>query len=276
MLTAVVPSSVISDSHYQSSLGGLRPSQPPSTPTSFHPPQAYNQDLPGRDSRTGDIAQQQQQPRTTLTMDQLGSSDSSTEFLPSVGFDELHASLTAYDSDVNNFPPPGSRDGLNTISISTPADTNMRIPNNTGIAKEREQTGKISRSQSLVRRFSNAPGKGSQSSVTLDTSTMPPPSAPAAGKGRRQSTLSSTLPQAGATQASRPPRKSVGPGFLSQTTASRAASRESRVTPSHSTPSLIRTASITRPNRLAPGAAGATSTNEPTGSAARKLSKKRF
>jgi dual specificity tyrosine-phosphorylation-regulated kinase 2/3/4 len=204
-------------------------------------------------------------------MDQLGNSDNSTEFLPSVGFDELHASLTSYDSDVNNFPPPVTRDGLNTFSITTPVNTNMRIPHNTVIAKEREQTGKISRSQSLVRRFSNAPGKGSQSSVTLDTTAMPPPSAPAAGKGRRQSTLSSTLPQAGATQASRPPRKSVGPNFLSQTTASRAASRESRVTPSHSTPSLIRTSSITRPNRLAPAVHGTLTTHEPSGPAARNL-----
>ncbi|KAF2670155.1 hypothetical protein BT63DRAFT_371494 [Microthyrium microscopicum] len=169
----------------------------------------------------------------------------SNEFLPSVNFDDFHSSL----SGINDLSMPASANASNTSVNSTsgrpaPARQSMQPP------QPQQPPAKVSRSESLVRRFSNArrPVAQAQTHIRTDSSTMPPPAQPGA-RGRRQSTLTASLAQSTAgSQAPRPPRKSVGPGFIPQAGAGiRSNSRDSRIPPSQSQPSLIRSNSINRP-----------------------------
>lgn len=176
----------------------------------------------------------------------------SSEFLPSVNFDDFHTSIT----------------GLNDMSLSTAANaSNTSLNSSSSMGKSQQSSTQqqsqqssgvaaIGRSGSLVRRYSNArkPVTNHQSQSSRDLGTMGPPTAPGT-RGRRQSTLSSSLAQATAS-APRQPRKSVGPGYIAQPTPGTSSnSRDARLQPSYSQSTLIRSNSITRnqlPSSLIP------------------------
>ncbi|KIW03554.1 uncharacterized protein PV09_05314 [Verruconis gallopava] len=171
-------------------------------------------------------------------------STGSQDFLPSVSFDDFHASLASIDPDLVQFPVPG---GDITTAASRPrldSPSKLTLPDgkpNLGQSVMERGTGrgsstsgdasKVARSSSLARRFSNARRNLDQSS-SADTAAMPPPAAPAAGgRSRRQSSITSN-PGGSVTSAptttARPPRKSVGPGLLSQGLEERRAAREAQ------------------------------------------------
>jgi dual specificity tyrosine-phosphorylation-regulated kinase 2/3/4 len=180
-----------------------------------------------------------------------------SELVPTVNFDDFHASITSYEPDLNSFPTPGSRGMLD--SPARPVVDGRIGGANIASAHEQQRGAgrgqaqveqpKVSRSSSLARRFSNARRTTSRSA---ESNNMPPPAAPAA-RARRQSTLP-TGPSAGATPAAaRGPRKSVGPGLLTQGLEERRNARETQPTAS----SMLRTASVnkgTRRETLAPNA----------------------
>lgn len=174
-------------------------------------------------------------------------SNSSSDFLPSISFDDLHSSITGVDADLNSrFPTlSASQIGLNPL-FQTPAS--LRQPNGQGNYAQGGQPEKMLRSESLVRRFSTSRRQPSQSSIatTATDSSMPPPSQPANSRGRRQSTLPSTAQQTPV--PGRQVRKSIGPGPAPSSTA-RSVSRDARLPPSQSQPMLVRSGSINKPNR---------------------------
>ncbi|TLD27849.1 Transcriptional activator protein [Venturia nashicola] len=191
-----------------------------------------------------------QQPRDPLgyRIESFGS----TDFLPSVNFDDFHAKITGYEADLDNFPVPGhnTRAELESPTRSDMGD-NGRGPtavvpagNGMGFGAGRGQdpTEKVSRSSSLARRFSNARRNPAQNPAA-DSTAMPPPSAPLANRGRRQSALP-TGPPVNIPAAVRQPRKSVGPGLLTQGFEERKAVREAQP----SSGSLSRNTSINKPN----------------------------
>src|SRR5262249_54244353 len=108
----------------------------------------------------------------------------------------------------------------------------------------KEEKKPVSRTESLVRRFSNA--RRQTTNTKVDSSSMPPPSGPITARSRRQSSITSA-PQP-TTPATRAPRKSVGPGLLTQARAERAAQRESTAT-SSTVASLARSSSLIKGNR---------------------------
>jgi dual specificity tyrosine-phosphorylation-regulated kinase 2/3/4 len=187
--------------------------------------------------------------------------ESTTEpsFLPDLNFDDFHERITSYEPDLNSFPAPGTRGRLDAPSTRAPLDTPSRVLTDgkadhahtamdgaapRGPGGQAEQP-KVSRSASLVRRFSNARRTTSRSA---DTSAMPPPSAPLSSRARRQSTLPSA-PATGPNPAARPPRKSMGPGLITQGFEERRAAREAQ----SAFGSVSRTASINKGRNLAPG-----------------------
>ena len=169
-----------------------------------------------------------------------GDSSGDTDFLPSVNFDDFHASITSspYDPDLNSFPVPGTKSRVDSPS-RTVADGKTAMG---GAGRGQAEQPKVSRSSSLARRFSNARRITSR---TGDSAAMPPPTAPLSARARRQSTLPST-PVSGTT-AARAPRKSVGPGLLTQGIEERRAAREANPTANSST--VSRTASVNKATR---------------------------
>jgi dual specificity tyrosine-phosphorylation-regulated kinase 2/3/4 len=181
-----------------------------------------------------------------------------SELVPTVNFDDFHASITSYEPDLSlsSFPTPGGRGRLETPARPV-ADGRI---GSTGMASQDQQRGagrgqgqiepsRVSRSTSLARRFSNARRTTSRSA---ESNNMPPPAAPSA-RARRQSTLP-TAPSAGTTPAAaRAPRKSVGPGLLTQGLEERRNAREAQ----SAAGSMFRAASVnkgTRRETLAPNA----------------------
>ncbi|KAE9972957.1 hypothetical protein EG328_004671 [Venturia inaequalis] len=180
-------------------------------------------------------------------------SSGSTDFLPSVNFDDFHSKITGYEADLDSFPVPGSstKEGSESPTRTDMGDKGRGptavVPAGTGMAfgagRGQESTGKVTRSSSLARRFSNARRNPAQNPA-VDSTAMPPPSAPlAATRGRRQSALP-TGPPATTPAAARQPRKSVGPGLITQGFEERRAAREAQP----SSGSLSRNTSINKPS----------------------------
>lgn len=174
----------------------------------------------------------------------------SSDFLPSVNFDDFHARLT-YNPDLNSFPTPN---GMGKIQLDDMPTGRMNVDRPRADekpaakpTKPKEEPKSVSRSNSLVRRFSNA---RKHNTVQTDNS-MPPPSGPLGSRSRRQSSITSAPQQN--TGATRAPRKSVGPGLLTQARAERAAQRESTATASTAA-SIARSSSVSKGRRetLAP------------------------
>jgi dual specificity tyrosine-phosphorylation-regulated kinase 2/3/4 len=173
--------------------------------------------------------------------------NASHDFLPSISFDDLHTSITGVDADLNTRFPALSSAAANNIANPTPSQP-VRQWNNQGPSKTGEQPPKISRSGSLIRKLSTSKRNPNQASIPHDSSSMPPPTAPANARGRRQSTLPA-VPTPSNT-ASRPTRKSVGPGLIGPNhPSSRSASRDARLPPSQSQPALVRTGSMNKSSR---------------------------
>ena len=171
-----------------------------------------------------------------------GDSGSSADFLPSVNFDDFHSRLVPYDPDLDEFPAPN---GMGKIQLD--GEPVGRPSIDTGLAPEprvAKETKLVSRTGSIVRRLSNA--RRQTTNAQMEAASMPPPSAPIAGRLRRQGSITST-PQPN-TPATRAPRKSVGPGLLTQARAERAAQRESTAT-SSTVASIARSSSLSKGNR---------------------------
>ena len=174
-----------------------------------------------------------------------GDSADSGDFPPSVNFDDFHARLASYDPNLDDFPAPN---GMGKIQLDGEPVGRPSIDTGPGtepsVGKSKEETKPVSRTGSLVRRFSNARRQTTNSQ--MDATSMPPPSGPVTGRSRRQSSITSA-PQPNA-PATRAPRKSVGPGLLTQARAERAAQRESTAT-SSTVASLARSSSLSKGNR---------------------------
>ncbi|KAF2122831.1 hypothetical protein BDV96DRAFT_561480 [Lophiotrema nucula] len=134
----------------------------------------------------------------------------SYDFLPSVNFDDFHASISSYEPALSDFPAPGGGGGI-LPSAPGASKTGMGTETLTSTAETRP-----ARSASLIRRFSNARKPNNtmaNASSSNETPSMPPPP-PATNmsiRTRRQSQFPTPTPS---NPAARPPRKSVGPGML--------------------------------------------------------------
>ncbi|KAF1986881.1 hypothetical protein K402DRAFT_446378 [Aulographum hederae CBS 113979] len=191
---------------------------------------------------------------TSISSTETPFNHNSTDFLPSVNFDDFHSTITSYDATLNNFPAPGNSDNVK----NTPSnDEAKHHTSNFGLGVDKEERkAPVTRSQSLVRRLSTARRPAlppnANANANASTTSMAPPSAPSTARGRRQSTLP---PSAANNTASRAPRKSVGPGILVGGQDSRSAS-QSRSSMASSQGGMNRTPSVTRATRrttLAPG-----------------------
>jgi len=183
-----------------------------------------------------------------------GEGDGPNDFLPSVNFDDFHARLT-FNPDLDSFPAPNGMgniqlDGESTGRVSFDQPSAQEQSQSAKLVKPKSETKPVSRSNSLVRRFSNA-RKRDNSRVEKHT-VMPPPTNPSGTRSRRQSSVTSASSQS-TTGTSRAPRKSVGPGLLTQARAERASQRESTATASTAA-SLARSSSTSKGRRetLAP------------------------
>ncbi|KAF2014979.1 hypothetical protein BU24DRAFT_226084 [Aaosphaeria arxii CBS 175.79] len=144
-------------------------------------------------------------------------STGSYDFLPSVNFDDFHASISAYEPDLSDFPAPGGGGvGLfdsnkTSLPITQPAThANMASDIFTpGTGTEQRPA----RSSSLMRRFSQSrkPSDPIPALPTTNLPTMPPPATNMSIRTRRQSQFPTQAPP---NPAARAPRKSVGPGML--------------------------------------------------------------
>ncbi|KAF2652783.1 hypothetical protein K491DRAFT_718641 [Lophiostoma macrostomum CBS 122681] len=155
-------------------------------------------------------------PRYSASRDVTdGSGDFS--FLPSVSFDDFHASISAYEPNLSDFPAPGGG-GVGILPAATAPATSAVPRTNMGSDVFTPGTGtetRPARSSSLMRRFSQSRKPTHAAAVNpppaSETSSMPPPPATMSIRTRRQSQFPSQPP---ANPALRAPRKSVGPGTL--------------------------------------------------------------
>ncbi|PFH57621.1 hypothetical protein XA68_14784 [Ophiocordyceps unilateralis] len=144
------------------------------------------------------------------------------DFLPSVSFDDLHASIeTASTDPKRSHPPPNStdepaRDSTGMIDGTLPPQRHPVVAN--GPAQPRSVNPPLAtrsaRSGSILRGFNAATRQPSTSSLVSSSSgplenTSGPTAAP---RSRRQSHYP---PISNASVAPKPPRKSVGPGMVS-------------------------------------------------------------
>ncbi|KAI0386804.1 hypothetical protein F5Y04DRAFT_275253 [Hypomontagnella monticulosa] len=146
---------------------------------------------------------------------------SSFEFLPSVSFDDLQSSLESASTEfkLTQFPSPSGQGsilddksldrmaGQSSGSTQNGATTRTGVqPNPTPYAATRP-----GRSGSILRRPSTSSRQVSNgSTVSVSSSIIDAPTAPAAMRNRRQS----HYPPVSNTNIGKPPRKSIGPGLI--------------------------------------------------------------
>ncbi|KAI1173109.1 hypothetical protein F4777DRAFT_463477 [Nemania sp. FL0916] len=151
-------------------------------------------------------------------------STTSLDFLPSVSFDDLQSSLESASTDfkLTQFPSPS---GQGSILADAPfagdkmAAHEFRVPQSGGAAHPTAQanlpsnapTARPSRSGSILRRPSTSGRQVSNgSTVSVSSTVMDAPTAPAAMRARRQS----HYPPVSSSNIAKPPRKSIGPGVI--------------------------------------------------------------
>lgn len=145
---------------------------------------------------------------------------SSFEFLPSVSFDDLQSSLESASTEfkLTQFPSPSGQGsildekdmaGQSSVGVGQQNGLTTRTaqqPNPTPNAATRP-----SRSGSILRRPSTSSRQVSNgSAVSVSSSILDAPTAPAAMRNRRQS----HYPPVSNTNIGKPPRKSIGPGII--------------------------------------------------------------
>ncbi|KAL8747568.1 MAG: hypothetical protein Q9190_000552 [Brigantiaea leucoxantha] len=138
------------------------------------------------------------------------------EFLPSVNFDEFHASLTGKESGFSLHQAPNDHSSEAVSESSTlkgnDRSTETKIPLKS--AGTSDSGLRIGRSGSLLRRH-NSQTKPNISRGTDGESSLAPVEL-AASKSRRMSQFPTTPSSTYITNMARSPRKSVGPGVLAQ------------------------------------------------------------
>ncbi|RWA10575.1 hypothetical protein EKO27_g4528 [Xylaria grammica] len=146
------------------------------------------------------------------------------DFLPSVSFDDLQSSLESASTDFKlaQFPAPSGQGSI-IRDVSFLGDKmsaqQYHIPQTGGAGRSTGQPDlqsnptatRSSRSGSILRRPSTSGRQVSNgSTVSISSSIMDAPTAPAAMRGRRQS----HYPPVSSTNIAKPPRKSIGPGII--------------------------------------------------------------
>ncbi|KAI0189984.1 CMGC/DYRK/DYRK2 protein kinase [Xylaria flabelliformis] len=147
----------------------------------------------------------------------------SFDFLPSVSFDDLQSSLESASNNfkLTQFPSPsGHASVLGDCSfLEDKMATQQYHPSHNGGGRSAVQpnissntvTTRSSRSGSIIRRSSVSGRQASNgSTVSLSSTIMDAPTAPAAMRARRQS----HYPPVSSSNIAKPPRKSVGPGII--------------------------------------------------------------
>ncbi|KAI2466679.1 hypothetical protein F4781DRAFT_346322 [Annulohypoxylon bovei var. microspora] len=145
---------------------------------------------------------------------------SSFEFLPSVSFDDLQSSLETASTEfkLTQFPSPSGQGSiLDETSLDIMGGQSSGAGNN-GANRSGTQPNPIpntgtrpSRSASILRRPSTSSRQVSNgSTVSVSSSIIDAPTAPAAMRNRRQS----HYPPVSNTNIGKPPRKSIGPGVI--------------------------------------------------------------
>ncbi|KAI1306174.1 hypothetical protein F5Y03DRAFT_143533 [Xylaria venustula] len=151
-------------------------------------------------------------------------SATSFDFLPSVSFDDLQSSLESASTDFKlaQFPSPSGqgsiiRDG--SLPEDKMAAQHYHNPQAGGAGHSTGQsnappnasTARPSRSGSILRRPSTSGRQVSNgSTVSISSTIMDAPTAPAAMRARRQS----HYPPVSSSNIAKPPRKSIGPGII--------------------------------------------------------------
>lgn len=134
-------------------------------------------------------------------------SSGSYDFLPSVSFDDFHASIS-YEPNLSDFPVPGGGVGIH--HSMAPPNANANAATFPGAPAD----SRPARSTSLIRRFSQSRKPSNPASIIpppSEASSMPPPATNLAVRTRRQSQFPAQAPP---NPAARAPRKSVGPGMM--------------------------------------------------------------
>lgn len=199
-------------------------------------------------------------------------SSGSYDFLPSVNFDDFHASISAIEPTLSDFPAPGGGGGILANTLVDPR-TKMASSNPTIQATEPRPT----RTSSLIRRLSNARKPASFATTpapSTDSSAMPPPATTLSVRSRRQSQFPASAPP---NPVARPPRKSVGPGLL--TSSEVRDTRQDGPKPANDNPrnQLGRTPSFSKGTRRPALSTNLSATDVPrVGNAARNVKAKSF
>ncbi|KAI1283894.1 hypothetical protein F5Y07DRAFT_348005 [Xylaria sp. FL0933] len=154
-------------------------------------------------------------------------STTSFDFLPSVSFDDLQSSLESASTDFRlaQFPSPSGQGSI----IREGSILEDKMAAQTGGSGHSHSTGQSnpppntttarpSRSTSIFRRPSTSGRQASNgSTVSVSSSIMDAPTAPAAMRARRQS----HYPPVSSSNIAKPPRKSIGPGIIDSDYSSR-------------------------------------------------------
>ncbi|KAF2748901.1 hypothetical protein M011DRAFT_400199 [Sporormia fimetaria CBS 119925] len=210
--------------------------------------------------------QQQQNPPSSASSAKPTESPPSTtsfDFLPSVSFDDFHASIAAYEPTLSDFPAPGGGGiGLSpTFMPATQAMAQVAAAPGTG------PDTRTSRSSTLMRRFSQS-RKNNNVSPTRQFS--------GAGSSRplptnltiRNRPQSQLPPQPPSNSAARAPRKSIGPGMAPMALDARRDTRSELPKPPADNP----TGRVGRTPSFSQGGRRNFSANLSTGSEAPKMS----
>ncbi|KAI8950021.1 hypothetical protein F4801DRAFT_364991 [Xylaria longipes] len=151
-------------------------------------------------------------------------STTSFDFLPSVSFDDLQSSLESASNDfkLTQFPSPSGQGSI--LGESSFLEDKMaaqqyhtsqnggggrstvqpNIPSNTATARSSRSRSILSRPSASGRQVSNG------STVSISSTVLDAPTAPAAMRARRQS----HYPPVSSSNIAKPPRKSIGPGII--------------------------------------------------------------
>ncbi|KAI1099241.1 hypothetical protein F4804DRAFT_337433 [Jackrogersella minutella] len=147
---------------------------------------------------------------------------SSFEFLPSVSFDDLQSSLESASTEfkLTQFPSPSGQGSiLDDNPLERMAGQSSGAAHNSGATTRAgaqpnptpNTAARPSRSGSILRRPSTSSRQvSSGSTVSVSSSILDAPTAPAAMRNRRQS----HYPPVSNTNIGKPPRKSIGPGII--------------------------------------------------------------